>query len=72
MGRALRKAAGGIIYHALNRANARLTVFEDEGDYAAFEKVLAQTVERMGTFTPLTRAMRRPATPWQCKSLRWK
>lgn len=46
MGRPLRVAEGGLIYHALNRANARLTIFADDGDYAAFERVLAEAVER--------------------------
>ena len=49
MGRALRKAAGGVIYHALNRANARLPIFQDDADYAAFENVLTESVERFGT-----------------------
>jgi putative transposase len=30
----------------LNRANARLAIFEDDEDFAAFEKVLLQAVER--------------------------
>lgn len=30
----------------LNRANARRTIFETDGDYAAFERVLAEAVER--------------------------
>jgi hypothetical protein len=30
MGRALRVAAGGFAYHVLNRANARMTIFEEE------------------------------------------
>jgi putative transposase len=46
MGRPLRNAEGGLIYHALNRANARLTIFDSGDDYAAFEKVLAQAVTR--------------------------
>ncbi len=44
MGRPLRAAEGGLIYHALNRANARLTIFDDEGDYLAFECILAEAV----------------------------
>ena len=31
----------------LNRANVRRTLFEDDGDYAAFERVLAQACERV-------------------------
>jgi putative transposase len=49
MGRAKRASEGGLIYHVLNRANARLSIFEDEDDYAAFERILFQAVERTGT-----------------------
>jgi hypothetical protein len=31
----------------LNRANARRTLFDDDGDYAAFERVLTQACERV-------------------------
>jgi putative transposase len=37
---------GGLVYHVLNRANARLLIFESDEDYAAFERVLAQAVVR--------------------------
>ena len=47
MGRLLRTASGDLVYHVLNRANARRTLFEDEGDYAAFERVLAQACVRV-------------------------
>ena len=46
MGRPLRAAEGGLIYHALNRANARLAIFSDDGDFDAFERVLAEAVAR--------------------------
>ena len=46
MGRAPRAAEGGLIYHTLNRANARLTLFEEPGDYEAFLRVLAEAVAR--------------------------
>jgi putative transposase len=49
MGRPRRADAGGFVYHVLNRANARLPIFETPSDYQAFEKVLAQAVERAGT-----------------------
>jgi putative transposase len=49
MGRPLRAAAGGYVYHVLNRANARMTIFKNDGDYEAFERVLTQAVERMET-----------------------
>lgn len=47
MGRPLRVAPGGLVYHALNRANGRLTLFDDDGAYAAFERMLAQACERV-------------------------
>jgi putative transposase len=46
MGRSPRAAEGGQVYHALNRSNGRMTIFEDEGDYAAFERVLSEAVKR--------------------------
>lgn len=49
MGRPHRAAAGGYVYHVLNRANARMTIFKDDDDYEAFEKVLAEAVERTAT-----------------------
>ena len=48
MPRPRRAAEGGLIYHALNRANGRSTVFETDDDYAAFERVMAQAVARQG------------------------
>ena len=49
MGRPQRAAAGGYVYHVLNRANARMTIFENEGDYGAFEKALGESVQRTAT-----------------------
>ena len=49
MGRPHRAAEGGYVYHVLNRANARMTIFEKDGDYEAFEKVLLEAVERTET-----------------------
>ncbi len=48
MGRPKRAAVGGLIYHVLNRANARMTIFEREADYQAFELVVQQAVDRTG------------------------
>lgn len=47
MGRPLRPTSADVVYHVLNRANARRTLFEDDGDYVAFERVLAQACERV-------------------------
>ena len=47
MGRPLRPTAGDVVFHVLNRANARRTLFEDEGDYAAFIRVLEQACARV-------------------------
>lgn len=49
MGRPRRAAEGGYVYHVINRANARLAIFEDAADFEAFEKVLLQAVERTKT-----------------------
>ncbi len=49
MGRPQRAAEGGFVYHVLNRANARMTIFADDGDFEAFERVLSEAVERTGT-----------------------
>jgi putative transposase len=46
MGRPLRPTSADVVYHVLNRANARRTLFDDDGDYAAFERVLAQASAR--------------------------
>src|SRR5437016_3140771 len=35
-----------MVYHALNRANARMTIFAHDEDYHAFESVLAEAVDR--------------------------
>jgi REP element-mobilizing transposase RayT len=45
MPRTARRAPGGYVYHVLNRGNGRAPVFDDDGDYAAFERVLAGTLE---------------------------
>ncbi|HVA44771.1 MAG TPA: transposase [Pirellulales bacterium] len=49
MGRPHRASEGGFVYHVLNRGNAGMTVFDDQGDFDAFEKVLAEAVERTDT-----------------------
>jgi putative transposase len=48
MSRPRRLSPGGIAYHAMNRSVAGVTLFEDDADYAAFLRVLAQARERFG------------------------
>jgi REP-associated tyrosine transposase len=47
MPRAARVAPGGVIFHVLNRANARSRIFEKEQDYEAFNRVIGETLERI-------------------------
>jgi putative transposase len=47
MPKAIRQCPGGFIYHVLNRANGRATIFHTAGDYAAFEGILAEGLARM-------------------------
>jgi len=49
MARSARIAPGGLVYHVLNRAVARLPLFRREADYAAFERVLLEAHERHPT-----------------------
>ena len=37
-------APGGLMFHALNRANAQTTIFEHGDDFMAFERVMAEMV----------------------------
>ena len=46
MPRIARRAPKGWIYHALNRAVARLPLFQKDADYEAFERVIAEAHER--------------------------
>jgi putative transposase len=47
MPRIARRAPKGWVYHALNRAVARLPLFQKEADYEAFERVLEEAHERV-------------------------
>ena len=49
MPRRPRQAPGGILRHLLNRAVARLPLFEKPTDYEAFRRVLAETLDRFPT-----------------------
>src|SRR6516165_12504998 len=46
MSRGPRQAPGGCVYHVLNRAVARLPLFEKPADYEAFLRVLAEALEQ--------------------------
>ncbi len=46
MGRIPRVDVGNIIYHVINRANARLPLFENDDDYELFEEILTQAKEK--------------------------
>ena len=49
MPRRPRVAPGGMVFHVLNRAVARLPLFEKDGDYAAFETVMAEAMQKHPT-----------------------
>ena len=42
MPRTPRTDVGGLVYHVLNRANARAPLFDDEADYRRFTALLAE------------------------------
>jgi len=44
MARASRNFPGGLVYHVLNRGVGRRTLFEKDGDFLAFEKVIEETL----------------------------
>ena len=46
MGRAPRSAIGNIIYHVINRANGRATIFSKDDDYKVFDKILVEAKEK--------------------------
>ena len=48
MARRTRCSDAGYVYHVLNRAVGRATLFRKPADYAAFEKILCQAWERLG------------------------
>lgn len=45
MPRAARITPGGLVYHVLNRGVGKSRLFWKEADYAAFEEILAETLE---------------------------
>src|SRR5438128_4909122 len=49
MPRRARHAPGGLVYHVLNRAVARLPLFQKDEDYRAFERVLVEALDEHPT-----------------------
>ena len=49
MPRRTRIATGGLAYHVLNRAVARQSLFDDQADYLALERVIERTHQRLPT-----------------------
>lgn len=47
MPRRPRQATGDVVYHVLNRSVRRMTLFEQDGDYIAFENILEETLQRI-------------------------
>src|SRR6266566_772633 len=47
MPRSSRNAAGGIVYHALNRGNARMRIFHKPQDYDAFLQLMIDAKKRV-------------------------
>ena len=45
--RRARSIVGGYAYHVLNRANGRMRLFKKEADFAAFDRLIAEAVERV-------------------------
>lgn len=46
MGRPKRAGEAGAIYHMLNRANRRATIFHKAADYEAFERIIAEALDQ--------------------------
>jgi len=53
MGRAPRVDVGNEIYHVLNRANARLEIFNKDKDFEAFEKILGEANKKYSMGIPV-------------------
>ena len=47
MGRPLRVAPGGYVYHVLNRGNGRMRLFHKEADYQAFQRIMTEALEHV-------------------------
>ena len=47
MPRRKRVGTGGYVFHVLNRGVGRQTIFHDDADYAAFERVIVDALDRI-------------------------
>ena len=47
MGGKRRVAPGGMVFHVLNRGNGGAAIFDQDGDYDAFERVMGEALERV-------------------------
>lgn len=47
MSRVARTDIGEEVYRILNRANARVQIFDNEKDYQVFENILADAVKKL-------------------------
>jgi hypothetical protein len=56
MPRIARAAPGGYVYHALNRAVARLPLFEKEADFAALKREKGPSLFLQPLFNPFAGA----------------
>ena len=67
MPRTARQAPREMIFHVLNRGNVKDRIFDDDADYAAFERVLAETQLEVSVRIPSSVVRRRPfgSESWQ-------
>ena len=66
MSRRPRIAPGGLVYHVLNRAVARLALLEKEADYAGFKRVLVEALQEYPT-----RLLSYAVIPSHCHLVLW-
>ena len=71
MPRSTREVPGGVVYHVLNRAVARLAIFEQDADYAAFVKAFRQAVERQDALAAKGRAQPVEVLGWCLMPNHW-
>ena len=60
MPRTSRVAPGGMVFHVTNRGVGRMRLFDADDDYAAFERVLTETLQiqpmRVGAYCVMPEA----------------